>query len=116
MPGGADKTVIMMSAYGTIDTAIECMKAGAYDFISKPFKADEIVLTIMKAEERERLKMENRQLKREARNRMNEIITNDPSMQDLLAMIRKVADYNTTVLITGGERHREGASSKGSSL
>lgn len=101
VPGGAEKTVIMMSAFGTMDTAIECMKAGAYDFISKPFKADEIVLTIMKAEERERLKMENRQLRREARNRMNEFITNDPAMLDLLAMVRKVADYNTTVLITG---------------
>ena len=45
-------TVIMMSAYGTIDTAIEAMKQGAYDFISKPFKSDEVLLTLKKAEER----------------------------------------------------------------
>ena len=56
-------TVIMMSAYGTIDTAVECMKLGAYDYISKPFKNDEIVLVLKKAEERERLKEENRRLK-----------------------------------------------------
>jgi len=48
-------TVIMMSAYGTIDTAIEAMKLGAYDYISKPFKTDEVYLTLKKAEERESL-------------------------------------------------------------
>ena len=56
-------TVIMMSAYGSIDMAIEAMKLGAYDFVSKPFKAEEIRLTIKKAEERERLKKENLELK-----------------------------------------------------
>ena len=54
-------TVIMMSAYGSIDTAIDAMKSGAYDYISKPFKSDEVYLTLKKAEERERLKTENRQ-------------------------------------------------------
>ena len=53
-------TVIMMSAYGSIDTAIEAMKLGAYDYISKPFKTDEVYLTLKKAEERESLKKENR--------------------------------------------------------
>ena len=56
-------TVIMMSAYGSIDTAIEAMKSGAYDYISKPFKTDEVYLTLKKAEERESLKAENRLLK-----------------------------------------------------
>ena len=56
-------TVIMMSAYGSIDTAIGAMKLGAYDYISKPFKTDEVYLTLKKAEERERLKKENRLLK-----------------------------------------------------
>ena len=50
----ADANVIMMSAYGTLDTAVEAMKLGAYDYISKPFKPDEIILTLKKAEERER--------------------------------------------------------------
>ena len=55
-------TVIMMSAYGTIDTALEAMKVGAYDYISKPFKEDEVLLSLKKAEERERLKEENLRL------------------------------------------------------
>ena len=50
-------TIIMMSAYGTIDTAIEAMKLGAYDYISKPFKTDEVYLTLKKAEERESLEI-----------------------------------------------------------
>ena len=50
---GVDATIVMMSAYGTVDTAIEAMKLGAYDYISKPFKPDEIILTLRKAEERE---------------------------------------------------------------
>ena len=58
-----DTPVIMMSAYGTVDTAIEAMKLGAYDYISKPFKPDEVLLTLKKAEERERLKNENIKLK-----------------------------------------------------
>ncbi len=62
---GGGATIIMMSAYGTIDTAIEAMKAGAYDYISKPFKQDEILLTLRKAEERERLKRENLRLREE---------------------------------------------------
>jgi two-component system response regulator AtoC len=52
-------TFIMMSAYGNIDDALEAMKIGAYDYISKPFKTDEVLLTLKKAEERERLKEEN---------------------------------------------------------
>ena len=59
---GQDTTVIVMSAYGTMDTAIEALKLGAYDYVSKPFKADEILLTLRKAEERERLRKENRLL------------------------------------------------------
>ena len=56
-------TVIMMSAYGTVDQAIETVQQGAYDYISKPFKLDEILLVLRKAEERERLRDENRQLR-----------------------------------------------------
>ena len=58
-----DSTVIVMSAYGTIETALEAMKLGAYDFISKPFKSDEVLLALKKAEERETLRRENSELK-----------------------------------------------------
>lgn len=98
--------IIMMSAYGTIDTAVEAMKSGAYDYISKPFKADEVLLTLKKAEERERLKSENLMLKDriqriEKTYEFNNIVAKSEAMQSVFDMIKKVADYKTTVLITG---------------
>jgi two-component system response regulator AtoC len=95
--------VIMMSAYGTVDTAVECMKKGAYDFISKPFKKDEIVMVLKKAEERERLKEENRRLKSEAsgRNEFCGIISQNAEMENIFSTIRKVADLKTSILILG---------------
>src|SRR3989344_4869653 len=95
--------VIMMSAYGTIDTAIECMRLGAYDYISKPFKTDEIILTLKKAEERERLKRENTRFKHIAEQEYNlkNIITQSQQLLEIFKLMQKVADYNTTVLITG---------------
>ena len=62
-----DATIIVMSAYGTIDQALETMQLGAYDYISKPFKPTEIILTLKKAEERQKLKRENLQLKKEVK-------------------------------------------------
>jgi len=99
-------TVIMMSAYGSIDTAIEAMKAGAYDFISKPFKADEVIMALRKAEEREALRQENLQLRREieamrGQDGFARIITNSPEMQAVLKLAAKAARYDSTVLITG---------------
>ncbi|MBK5276675.1 MAG: sigma-54-dependent Fis family transcriptional regulator [Desulfuromonadales bacterium] len=95
--------VIMMSAYGSIDTAVECMKMGAYDFISKPFKKDEIVMVLKKAEERERLKSENSRLRVEVagRDEFFGIISRNQVMQEIFGQIRKVADLKTTVLILG---------------
>jgi two-component system response regulator AtoC len=95
--------VIMMSSYGSVDTAVECMKMGAYDFISKPFKKDEIVMVLKKAEERERLKSENFQLRSEVSDRDGfcGIISRNRVMQEIFAQIRKVTDLKTTVLILG---------------
>ncbi|MCL4872928.1 sigma-54 dependent transcriptional regulator [bacterium] len=100
---GVASPVIMMSAYGSMDSAMECMKLGAYDYISKPFKADEIVLVLRKAEERERLRRENRRLKEEAAREydVSGIRTSDPVMDGVLGLVRKIADYSTSVLITG---------------
>src|SRR5210317_1711832 len=99
-------TVIMMSAYGTIDTAVECMKQGAYDYISKPFRPDEILLTVRKAEERLQLRQENVQLKTSMRRGSRPqgvaaIIHRSAVMKDLLSMVRKAAAVNAPVLITG---------------
>ena len=100
---GQESTVIVMSAYGTLDTAIEALKLGAYDYVSKPFKADEILLTLRKAEERERLRKENRLLQQSMRERYSfaQMIGPSPPMQEIFATIEKVADYKTSVLITG---------------
>ncbi|MFC1880968.1 sigma-54-dependent transcriptional regulator [Thermodesulfobacteriota bacterium] len=99
-------TVIMMSAYGSIDTAIEAMKLGAYDYISKPFKTDEVYLTLKKAEERESLKKENRILKEriekiEGDYKFHNMVTRSKAMQSLFQMADKAAQYKTTVLILG---------------
>ncbi|PID40975.1 MAG: hypothetical protein CR984_00420 [Proteobacteria bacterium] len=99
-------TVIMMSAYGSIDLALEAMKLGAYDFISKPFKNEEIRLTIQKAEERERLKKENIALKDRIRRISGDLsfgnmVGRSPAMQSVFAMALKVARFDSTVLITG---------------
>lgn len=96
-------TVIVMSAYGAIDTAIECMKLGAYDYISKPFKPDEVLLTVKKAEERLRLQQENRQLKKELSQTQfrDEIVFAGPAMARVLELVDAVADSASPVLITG---------------
>ena len=98
-----DLTVIVMSAYGTHDTAIEAMKAGAYDYISKPFKPDEVVLVLKKAEERERLARENRRLRTELASeyRFENIVSGSETMAEVLRQVRKVAPIKTTVLLTG---------------
>jgi two-component system response regulator AtoC len=98
-----DLTFIVMSAYGTHDTAIEAMKAGAYDYVSKPFKPDEVVLVLRKAEERLRLSRENRRLRSElaAGFRIESFIGSSPALQEMLGQVRKVAPTKTTVLLTG---------------
>jgi two-component system response regulator AtoC len=95
--------VVVMSAYGSHDTAIEAMKAGAYDYLSKPFKADEVVLVLRKAEERERLKRENRRLRSElsAEYRPENLVGRSEAMQEVLRQIQKVAPQKTTVLVEG---------------
>jgi two-component system response regulator AtoC len=102
----AEKTFIMMSAYGNIDNAVEAMKIGAYDYISKPFKTDEVLLTLKKAEERERLKKENLTLQKridkiEQRYSFGNIIARSEAMRHVFELVEKVADHKTTVLVTG---------------
>jgi two-component system response regulator AtoC len=101
-----NSTVIMMSAYGTIDTAVEAMKLGAYDYISKPFKTDEVLLSLKKAEEREKLKRENLVLKKRIANIQERysflnMVAKSDSMRNIFVLAEKVAQYDTTVLITG---------------
>jgi two-component system response regulator AtoC len=102
----AEKTFIMMSAYGNIDDAVEAMKIGAYDYISKPFKTDEVLLTLKKAEERERLKAENIEYRKklsqiEQRYSFGNIKAKSEAMRHVFDLVQKVAHHKTTVLITG---------------
>ncbi|HEY3357006.1 MAG TPA: sigma-54 dependent transcriptional regulator [Polyangia bacterium] len=101
-------TVIMMSAYGNVETALEAMKRGAYDYISKPFKPDEVVLVLRKAEERERLFRENQRLREAlAHTRPPDddglpgMIGRSPRMHEIYRTVRKIAAYKSTVLLTG---------------
>ncbi|MGH7327096.1 MAG: sigma-54-dependent transcriptional regulator, partial [Polyangiaceae bacterium] len=96
-------TVIVMSAYGNVDLALEAMKAGAYDYVGKPFKPDEIVLALKKAEERESLRRENAALKSQilSESKFESILAKSAAMQDIFRTITKIADFKTTVLVTG---------------
>src|SRR5579862_3198755 len=96
-------TVIVMSAYGNIDLALEAIKAGAYDYVGKPFKPDEIVLALRKAEEREALRRENRALREQIRaeNQFESILAKSPQMVEVFRTIQKIADFKTTVLVMG---------------
>ena len=94
-------TTIMMSAYGTLEAALTAMRLGAYDYISKPFNREEIVLTLRKAEEREHLKRENLALKAEQGNQRGKMLGKSAVMRNLFDTIEKVAAYRSTVLLLG---------------
>jgi two-component system response regulator AtoC len=98
-----DLTFIVMSAYGSQDAALEAMKAGAYDYLSKPFRPDEVVLVIRKAEERERLWRENLRLRGELLQeyRAENLIGDSEPMAELQRQVRRVAPMKTTVLLVG---------------
>jgi len=101
-----DKIYIMMSAYGSVDSALEAMKMGAYDYVSKPFKPDEVLFALKKAEERERLREENLRLENrlkiiEQKYSFGNIVARSESMARVFELVKTVADHKTSVLITG---------------
>jgi len=95
--------IIVITAYGTVENAVQALRAGAYDYIAKPFENDEIKLTVAKALERERLLAENRYLHEELEGRyaFSGIVGNSSAMQEVFDMASSVAVTNATVLITG---------------
>jgi len=95
--------VIIITAFGAIDAAVQAMKLGAYDYITKPFNRDELKLTVRKALQLSGMAKENRQLKEELTERVEfrNIIGISRSMEQVLTMVRRVADTEATVLITG---------------
>jgi len=100
---GVEAIVILMSAYGTIELALEAIRKGAYDYISKPFKTDEVVLTLRKAAERERLRREVVRLRRRLQRAEGDpaIVAESDAMKSVLHQARTVAPYDSSVLITG---------------
>jgi len=100
---GLDATTIVMSAYGSIDTAVEAMKQGAADYISKPFKPDEILLKVAQTEERNRLRQENLRLRNEVLEEFSfeNMVAKSKPMKEIFETIQKIAGYKTTTLITG---------------
>jgi DNA-binding NtrC family response regulator len=98
-----DLTVLMMTAYGHIEMAVDAMKRGAYDFITKPFDHEALVLKLEKALERSRLLRENQRLMEECRNAhsFQNLVGESPSMQRVFETIQMVAKTDLTVLITG---------------
>jgi two-component system NtrC family response regulator len=95
--------VIMMTAYATVEKAVEAMKRGAFDYITKPFKNEELILTIRKAIEMHRLKQENRLLSRDLQERyqFGNIVGKSKIMRQVYEIIEKVAQTRASVLITG---------------
>ncbi|MDX1494329.1 MAG: sigma-54 dependent transcriptional regulator [Longimicrobiales bacterium] len=100
---GGSALVLVMTAYGGLDLAMEAMKKGAYDYIPKPFGSDDVLLIVRKAEEREQLRQEVGRLRREVRAdaRFGEIVVGSPAMRKAMEVAQKVAPYDSPVLITG---------------
>ena len=96
-------TVIVITGFGTIETAVEAMKRGAYDYLEKPFKVDDLRLTIQRALSYNDAVSENAYLKKQLKRKyqFDKIIGNAPPMQGVFKMIERVADTDSTILILG---------------
>ena len=95
--------VIMITAFGTVDIAVEAMKAGAYDYITKPFNRDELRLAVAKALQFNGLTVENKRLKGELADRVDfrSMVGSSVAMERVFQVVAKVADTEASVLITG---------------
>jgi DNA-binding NtrC family response regulator len=98
-----DVEVVLMTAYGTIPMAVEAMKEGAHDYLTKPFEPDEALLTIQRAAERKRLRQEARDLRSalEGSHRFDRLIGRSAAMRDVFELMRRAASSEVTVLISG---------------
>ncbi|MFO0689963.1 MAG: sigma-54 dependent transcriptional regulator [Myxococcota bacterium] len=98
-----DTPVIIMTAFGTIQSAVDAMRAGALDFVTKPFRAGELLLSLERAFERRALEQENRVLRRAVArsSSFGELVGKSPAMNEIYALIRKIGASRSHVLITG---------------
>jgi len=97
---GSNIPVILITGHGDIDTAVEALKKGAFDFLQKPLDMNRLLISVRHAVEREQLVVETKKLKRKI-NKRYEIIGNSPAIENVKEIIEKVAPTNTRVLITG---------------
>src|SRR4030067_3334531 len=95
--------VIIITAFGTVESAIQAMKMGAYDYITNPFQMDELILTVRKALENRLLKKEVQRLKKEVESRydFHHLVGRSHSMQKIYDLIERISDSSSNVLITG---------------
>src|SRR5262245_35531074 len=98
-----ETTVLLMTAFGSIDTAVQAIKAGAYDYLTKPFKMDEVIVVVQRAMEERHLRAEVRALREEVSTKytFSNILGKSRPMRDLFTLITKVAGSRSTVLIQG---------------
>lgn len=97
---GCESTIIMMSGHGDIDTAVDCIKKGAYDFIQKPLDLNRILITLKNATDKRELVKETKTLKRKI-SKVQEIVGESASITKVKGMIERVAPTDARVLITG---------------
>ncbi len=95
--------VVLMTAFGSIDSAVEAMRAGAFDYVTKPFQRDALLVSLERAMERRALEEENRRLRRavDRTTSFGELQGASPQMHEIFALVRKIADSRSSVLITG---------------
>ncbi|OQX95726.1 hypothetical protein B6I21_03915 [candidate division KSB1 bacterium 4572_119] len=94
--------VILMTAFGSVNSAVEALKMGAYDYLTKPFSHDELLLTLKKIKEHLEVVKENIRLKNEIRSsKKNQLVGNSPGIQKIYETIETIADSDHTVLIQG---------------
>ncbi|MBE0617662.1 MAG: sigma-54-dependent Fis family transcriptional regulator, partial [Proteobacteria bacterium] len=98
-----DTEVVVITAFGTAESAVEAMKLGAYDYVTKPFKVEEIRITVQKALEKAALARENRDLRRrlEAASPGGGILGRSPRMNEVFRLLERVASTSVTVLVHG---------------
>jgi len=98
-----DTPVVLMTAFGSIDSAVAAMRAGAFDYIPKPFKRDEAMVVLERAFEHRELEIENRRLRAavDQTGAFGDLIGRSQAMREIFALIRRIADNRSSVLITG---------------
>jgi len=101
-----DSTIIMMSAYDSIEMALKCMERGAYGYILKPFKPDEVVLTLRRAEEWQKLQQENQKLKKTLSQQVEDfsitdLVHSSQKMAQIISLVKTAAKAESSILISG---------------